>query len=623
MSVLRVRSMSFASMLVTVIIAVAPLASAFAQTTDEPSVTVKVQPDRIPPGGSVTISGLGYAQAGAQIIITVTPPSGAKTTLNAVPDNQSRYSVPFIGAKAPGTYTVSAQAGAKGAPAKTQFTVQSSVIDIDEDVADNKKFLEEAQELVKAVKKQVDNVPDSPAKTEMEGKLSRLEPALANLAQQSAQLPLMLQPFKTLLAQHPETQPALQPMLDHLAELDQKTRDEIQTVGGITAQSQKTLASCDAIDHATQSLKAVSEVLDILRKPFEFVSGYASDMAKGSLSPESGEAVDQAAKAANLAHELKDAGGEDKEEVGKAMRGAKGSIVENGMELGSETAIAEKLIEAIPESVRQGDGYKLAVTEIKKFVPRVIADAEEPVKLFDDAAALTTDLVTYANEKFFARYCEKFEGPFSATMTAYFYAKGYDKDWWHFSIAIKGKLTLRYPKGASGNVVPLSGQFEGGATNFGYNESVWTNSDLFKIAKGGLLGHKDTAPWPEDSGKGGVLASLASRTSFYIPVSGQYANGKVTFKLQDARTDFNKDYVKGHTFYVVMSVYTLGYPVMNSFSLPYMDAHFLMGHFVFDYPVAQGKDSMAIEKHDVQDRAGPGNKAHYTLTLKACNPGCE
>jgi hypothetical protein len=474
------------------------------------------------------------------------------------------------------------------------------------------------------VKKQVDNVPDSPAKTEMEGKLGKLEPALANLAQQSAQLPLMLQPFKTLLAQHPETQPALQPMLDHLAELDQKTREEIQTVGGITAQSQKTLASCDTIDHATQSLKAVLEVLDIVRKPFEFVSAYASDMAKRSLSPESGEAVDQAAKAANLAHELRDAEGEDKEEVEKAMRGAKGSIAENGMELGSETAIAEKLVEAIPESVRKSEGYKLAVTEVKKFAPRVIADAANPVKLFDDAAALTTDLVTYANEKFFARYCAKFEGSFSATMAAYFYAKGYDKDWWHFSIAIKGKLTLRYPKDASGNVVPLSGQFEGGATNFGYAESVWTNSDLYKIAKGGLLGHKDTAPpVPTDSGKGGVLASLASPTSFYIPVSGQYANGKVTFKLEDARTDFNKEYVKGHTFFVVVSPLTMGVLIPGHFSLPYMDAHFLMGHFVFDYPVVQGKDSMTIEKHDVQDRPGPGNKAHYTLTLKACNPGCD
>ena len=39
--------------------------------------------------------------------------------------------------------------------------------------------------------------------------------------------------------------------------------------------------------------------------------------------------------------------------------------------------------------MRKSDGYKLAVTEIKKFAPRVISDAANPIKLLIDDASGT------------------------------------------------------------------------------------------------------------------------------------------------------------------------------------------------------------------------------------------
>ncbi len=604
------------------IIVLAPWANALAQTNDEPSVTVKVQPDRIPPGGAVTISGLGYVQSGGNIAITVTTPGGTAAKLVAIPDNQTRYATQYIGAMAPGTYTVSAQAGAKSTPATTQFTVQSANIDIDEDVGDNKKFLEEAQDLVRAVRKQVENVPDSPAKTEMAARLEKLLPALIGVTQQSTQLSSMLQPFKSLLAQHPETQPTLQPLLDHLAELDEKTRADSEALVKLTAQSQKTLKSCDTIDQSSQALKALSEVLDATHDPYEFITGFTSGLAKAAI-PGAGAAAGQAEKAANLAIGMREAG-KSEEGLQEATHTSASSIIENGIELGGETAIANKLLAALPQSVRTSDGYALAVREVKKFAPRVVGDGGDVIKQFLNVAALATDVASYANEGFFARYCQKFQGSFTATMKAYFYAQGYEapKDWWHYTTVISGKLTLRYPKDA-GSTVPLSGQFEGGATQFTYGESVWANSDLHKLAPGNsLVGHKDTTPVPVDSGQGGVLASLISPTSFYIPVSGQYANGRVTFHIEDARSDFVDAYVKAHTFYVVLSVYTLNYPILGHFTLPYQNAHFILNHFAFDYPAVQTKDSIVIEKDDVQERPRPGNEAYYILKLKACNPQC-
>ena len=68
------------------------------------------------------------------------------------------------------------------------------------------------------------------------------------------------------------------------------------------------------------------------------------------------------------------------------------------------------------------------------------------MKLAADAASLVTDIASYGEKSYFAQYCEKFEGPFTATMAAYFYAKDgkgnwYKDDWWHYTIAIKGKLS--------------------------------------------------------------------------------------------------------------------------------------------------------------------------------------
>ena len=388
----------FVAQHVFVLIALVSLMNAIAQTKDEPSVTVQVQPDRIAPGGAVTISGLGYVQSGGSIAITVTTPTGTSAKLMAIPDNQTRYSTQYIGAAAPGTYSVSAQAGAKSTPAKTQFTVQSTTIDIDEDVADNKKFLEAAQDLVTTLKKQVDTVPDSPAKTEMSAKLDKLMPALNTVTQQSTHLASMVQPFKSLLAQHPQTQPALQPFLDHMAELDEKTREDSQALVKLSAQSQRTLKGCDTIDQSTQALKGLSEVLDAAHDPFEFVTAYASGLA-GSAIPGAGPAAEQAARAASLAEGISEAG-ESEEGLNKATHAAAGSAIEGEIELGGETAIANKLLAALPESLRSSNGYALAVTEVKKFAPRVVKDGGDVIKQFVNAAALATDVATYANEGF-------------------------------------------------------------------------------------------------------------------------------------------------------------------------------------------------------------------------------
>ena len=149
-------------------------------------------------------------------------------------------------------------------------------------------------------------------------------------------------------------------------------------------------------------------------------------------------------------------------------------------------------------------------------------------------------------------------------------------------------------------------------------------TDLYgAMIKGGFLGHKDVSPAATDNAEGGIVNALTSPTSFYVPVTGQYADGKITLVLGAARTDFNETYTKAHTFYVVIAPSTLMLPVMGHFTLPYMNAHFILDHLIKgDYAVQQSGKSMVLQMTTKKSLPGPQNLGVYTIDLKACNPGC-
>jgi hypothetical protein len=598
----------------TVLVLLASPLLAQAPAPDEPSVTLAVSPTEIPVNGTITMSGLGYPQPGVPVNVTVTPPSGTATTLNATPDKNGRYSVTYTRTPVTGSYKVSAQVGAKGVPAHGDFTVRTYLIDIDEDVADNKAFLQESADFVAAVKKGVDNLPDSPARTEMQTKLTALEDETKQFPDQAAHLATALAHYKYMVSQDPDAATTLQPFFDHLAQLDAEEKAQTKLFASQIQASEANLATCDAIDHATTGLKAVPEMIAIVKKPYEFVFNFAINMAKSEVPPSASTDVGAVGK---MAKDLTKAAGKPTE-----------SLAENEIDIGSESEIAAKIVAHIPESVRKTPGYKFVVSETKKFVPDVVDGTKGPLDMFDKATKLAGDVVAYANEQLFAKYCEKFEGKFTATMTAHFFSKPNDQgvfvEWWTFSTAIQGTLTLRYPKGVEGRAVALSGQFEGGATRFTYKEDVF-NSGLFgKMAKGGEVEVLNVPPAATDNASGGMVNAMVSPTSFFIPVTGQMADGKVTLVLGDARSDFDDAYTRAHTVYVVIAPTTLGLPVVGHFSLPYMNAHFILDHIgKGDYPVAQSGESMSLGRTQSKTLPGPGNRAEYTIDLKACNPACE
>ncbi len=174
----------------------------------DPGATLTASPTDVPTHGTVTLSGLAFPEPGVQIRLTVTPPSGGPEVLLTTPDKDGRYSFLYGQTNAQGLYKVSAQAD-KGAPSTAEFTVKTYLIDIDEDVADNKALLEEPAKLVAAVKQEVDNTPDSPAKTELEEKLDKLATAVKPLADQAPKLKTALAPFQDMMKQREDADLAL------------------------------------------------------------------------------------------------------------------------------------------------------------------------------------------------------------------------------------------------------------------------------------------------------------------------------------------------------------------------------------------------------------------------------
>jgi hypothetical protein len=594
-----------------------------AQTPDtsDASATVSVTPQAIPINGTVTVSGLAYPMAGATISMTVTSPSGATTTTDLTPNASGRYTSTFSKTSAEGDYRVSVQAGAKGVPTRAAFAVRAYSLDIDADVADNKAFLEATTSFVAAVKKGVDNMPDSPARTGMEEKLAPLEAQTAKLPEQSAKLAQALANVKTMMTGQPDAAPALQPLLDHLAHLDEQAKADRKDIDKQIAESEKSLAACDAIDHATQALKAVPQMISIAQRPFEFAVALFTSMAASAAPPGAEGSV---AAGGTMAARLPKAAGQSTE-----------SLAESEIELGSESEIAERLVDRIPESVRSTPGYKFVVAESKRFLPTIVDGLGErngSLHLFNQVTQLAGDIVAYANDQLFAQYCEKFEGPFTAIMEAHFYSKpqpdGRIPEWWSYTTTIAGTMVLRYPKSAAGKAVALSGQIEGGARRFTYKEDVF-NSDLYgKMVKGGKVYVIDVPPPATDNASGGMVNSLTSPTAFYIPITGEYANGRITLTLGDARTDFNPTYTKAHTVYGVAAPSTLMLPVYGHFSLPYKDAHWIV-YSAMDFKngapvltVSSGAHSMKVDRTFDTRHPGAQNLGHYTMHLTLCNPGC-
>jgi hypothetical protein len=261
-------------------------------------------------------------------------------------------------------------------------------------------------------------------------------------------------------------------------------------------------------------------------------------------------------------------------------------------------------------------------------------------------------LLTWSMTRVFEQFCETFSGAITGSMQAEFRERGVL--WWRYKIEIGGQLTLRYPKGATGKTIPLTGEFLGNATTMesednavpvlypelaqgtvfrtyrieplAINDIPFLASTTPTQNEPGIGGFNPTNPIKSTIDQGGAIAQgLMTPAFFRVPVRGELRDDgkKLLLQLQPAAVDFDDLRVK--VISIILPVLSMR-PDVIDYALPYKGAHFILlramndGDVVFD--VDMQKDKMSFTKQLKRERTNEGSHGTYEVNIKACNPGC-
>ena len=278
-------------------------------------------------------------------------------------------------------------------------------------------------------------------------------------------------------------------------------------------------------------------------------------------------------------------------------------------------------------ATKASDLEKFGMAEAQKAGAAAASSFKE---LAGSAFGLVADTAQFLSKKMFDKYCQKFEGPFTAKMDATFEGDA-GQPYWKYTVTLKGKISLRYPKNATKGTVDMRGQIDGSATDFTFWEDV---EKVEKFPKGGmvLLRKRITPVSGQHTGAGsdvgealGRFSRAATPASFMIPITGKLTKNKLTVTMENAVWDFTDDGVKNRLVLVFANP-ALPIPIIKKFDFPILKARtILKGALKTDSPeftVETDKASSHFDRGFTRRYEGPNKDIHITFTanLGASNP---
>jgi hypothetical protein len=255
-----------------------------------------------------------------------------------------------------------------------------------------------------------------------------------------------------------------------------------------------------------------------------------------------------------------------------------------------------------------------------------------PIGLFKIAAGLTTDAATFTAQQYFAKYCEKFEGPIKGSMEGEYLKDGVA--WRTWSQKIGGRLTIRYSKPEKdGDAIRVSGEFVGKGASF----TNWDNAIpiLFKKLEGTYTQFRRTILPKLDAlvsdlgDQQGQVANALGPGGFRIPIEGELVDRKLKLHVLPAATDMRDLSAKVVCF--LGSPFFLGF-INNGYELQFSTAHHMISGALgvygpeetaeMDVVVDVKKKVMKIEREFKATRGKRTGKGYaaYSLTLNLSNP---
>jgi hypothetical protein len=228
------------------------------------------------------------------------------------------------------------------------------------------------------------------------------------------------------------------------------------------------------------------------------------------------------------------------------------------------------------------------------------------------------------------KYCVVMSGPVKARMHAQFFQSGVK--WWEYSFDLIGKLTLHYPRDASGDEIAANGRLEGYGTNF----KLWENSLAVQFPElmSSTVQRKIVIPPlsfpatasgalpPQYSSEGSVFSSAATPNAFFFQAAGLISKDRLQLTVGEVRTDQSPS---ARVIVIMVPVLTAGLPVVVNYPLPYKDAHFVFERAadnLFEIPLTTTDKVIRGQKHFENQRQSEDTKGEYSVDIQVCNPGC-
>lgn len=545
-------------------------------------------------GRPVLVEGAtGLYDKGGAVAVTITPPSGPAINLRAALEPTGEFRVRSASLRIPGTYHVLAVAPDGKGRDTASFQVLTESDYADEVSSEFDDELSTADKALKATRQALASLPPSPPRDSARRLLDALDRELARRQADRTQLQQAVAAIARAAARTPDAAAAFETPLTQYGEWVGSSRRRRADLEVQLAASRRNGQGCESINAASEGIKVASAVMNLAGSAVgiavTFFKDWLADKAVAVLPPSV------------------------RNDPVLALAGQE--MIKNGQ--GAADALKTRYGTSSPPPPMEGPLFRgvnrteAAVAQASGMIPGLLADL----------SGLVVGTV-------FDRYCEKFEGPMSASLHVEFSNEA-GKVFWKYDIDVEGKLTLRYAKPASGQAIAVRGEFVGSGTRFTLWENILPTLDP-KLMSGTVTFKRyyvpPGAPFTELEGR---YAGAMGPRAFFVPVEGELVDSTLTVRILPARSDF--DGLEARAVYVITGVRTMGYPVVVTVPFPYKGGQFVVSRaadarekpFTLDVRTPPRSNRLEAERTFVRSNVkGDGNVASYRMSLKVCNPGC-
>ena len=545
------------------------------QAGDTVPLTLKAVLDKVPVGTPITLQGTGPVAAQSSWAAEVTLPDGSRAPVEPGVDAPGRFSVAWPRTDKPGKYRFELKLPAQQLAASAEVEVIGGAAYAAQVQSELGNLMQLLDKLLTQTDDKLAKLPPSPARDDAKARLKKLTEAVQLHKQHQREA---LTAVDALVRSGKDMPASFGALNRKLSAWEGQSREQRLQTQMQLAHSAADNVACEQMEKISEGLNLARALFNLVGTPFAIAANFAKDVVSNSVA----------------------------------------KWASNSLE---GQSIAKEWVKNIP-------GVEPVMREAFKVQGGTVAVARE--EALKTIPGLLVDATSYLSQKLFGKYCERFEGPFSAEIEAEFSEAG--RRWWTYRLVLEGKLTLRYAKQAPGTALAVNGEFVGQATLFETKEDAL--AVLFPKLAGStvkLAQIVDPVAVPyvfRPEGEGKILSTVAVPNSFFIPVKGELLDRKgggaqLKLVMQPATVDID---ASAQVVYMMVSPLTQGIPTWTSFQLPFKPARFVLmralkgDSVVLD--VTRSGQKMAAEGRFQDTRGNPDAHASYKLNVKTCNPDC-